>query len=50
MTATLTDRLQPPVLDRLTDDPPPQREEAEDRSVMTKPQRRQAVLRRRWPG
>jgi type VI secretion system protein ImpF len=45
VTANLKDRLQPALLDRLTDDNPQQREEAEDRRVMTKPQLRQAVLR-----
>lgn len=45
MTANLKDRLQPALLDRLTDDNPQQREEAEDRRVMSKTQLRQAVLR-----
>ena len=39
------DRLQPALLDRLTDDKPAERVEAEDRRVMTKAQLRQAVLR-----
>ena len=39
------DRLQPALLDRLTDDNPGQREEPVDRRVMTKSQIRQAVLR-----
>lgn len=39
------DRLQPALLDRLTDDAPGQREEPLDRRVMTKTQMRQAVLR-----
>jgi type VI secretion system protein ImpF len=39
------DRLQPALLDRLTDDNPGQREEAVDRRVMSKTQMRQAVLR-----
>ncbi len=43
---TLTrDRLQPALLDRLTDDDPFHREEAEERRMMTKSQLRQAVLR-----
>lgn len=43
--AEVRDRLQPALLDRLTDETPDQREEAEDRRVMTKGQLRQAVLR-----
>ncbi|WP_416762557.1 type VI secretion system baseplate subunit TssE [Roseateles sp. So40a] len=39
------DRLQPALLDRLTDDEPFHRVEAEDRRVMSKSQLRQAVLR-----
>lgn len=39
------DRLQPALLDRLTDDAPDQRAESEDRRVMGKAQLRQAVLR-----
>jgi type VI secretion system protein ImpF len=43
--ADARDRLQPALLDRLTDDTPGRRAEAEDRRVMTKAQLRQAVLR-----
>lgn len=39
------DRLQPALLDRLTDDSRHQQEEADDQRVMTKTQLRQAVLR-----
>ncbi|WP_343628415.1 type VI secretion system baseplate subunit TssE [Roseateles sp.] len=39
------DRLQPALLDRLTDEDPFDRVEAEERRVMTKSQLRQAVLR-----
>ncbi|QPF75636.1 type VI secretion system baseplate subunit TssE [Roseateles sp. DAIF2] len=39
------DRLQPALLDRLTDEDPVRREEAEERRVMSKSQLRQAVLR-----
>lgn len=39
------DRLQPALLDRLTDEAPGQRQEADDRRVMSKNQLRQAVLR-----
>jgi type VI secretion system protein ImpF len=39
------DRLQPALLDRLTDDDPHHREEAEHQRVMSKSQLRQAVLR-----
>ncbi|WP_374568610.1 type VI secretion system baseplate subunit TssE [Ideonella sp.] len=45
MSANLKDRLQPALLDRLTDDNPQQRDEADDRRVMSKSQLRQAVLR-----
>ena len=38
-------RLQPALLDRLTDDEPDQRKEAESHRVMSKTQLRQAVLR-----
>src|SRR5262249_38404558 len=38
-------RLQPALLDRLTDDEPDQRSEAESHRVMSKAQLRQAVLR-----
>jgi type VI secretion system protein ImpF len=41
----LRDRLQPALLDRLTDDAPLLREEPEDQRVMSKQQLRQAVLR-----
>ncbi len=41
----IRDRLQPALLDRLTDDAPGQRTEADDRRVMSKSQLRQAVLR-----
>lgn len=43
--AEVRDRLQPALLDRLTDEAPDQRVEAEDRRIMTKGQLRQAVLR-----
>lgn len=39
------DRLQPALLDRLTDDAPGQKTEADERRVMSKGQLRQAVLR-----
>ena len=45
MTQITRDRLQPALLDRLTDDDPFHRVEAEERRVMTKSQLRQAVLR-----
>lgn len=45
MSAHPRDRLQPALLDRLTDDEPHRREEAEEHRVMTKLQLRQAVLR-----
>jgi len=41
----LRDRLQPALIDRLTDDAPAQRTEPETRRVMSKSQLRQAVLR-----
>ena len=41
----LRNRLQPSLLDRLTDDQPGERVEAEDRRVMSRSQLRQAVLR-----
>lgn len=44
-TTPARDRLQPALLDRLTDDAPDQRVETEDRRVMSKAQLRQAVLR-----
>ncbi|MBI5255959.1 MAG: type VI secretion system baseplate subunit TssE [Burkholderiales bacterium] len=44
-TGELRDRLQPALLDRLTDDAPGQREEPVDRRIMSKTQLRQAVLR-----
>jgi type VI secretion system protein ImpF len=44
-TTELRDRLQPALLDRLTDHAPHQRQESEQDSVMTKAQLRQAVLR-----
>lgn len=44
-TAEVRDRLQPALLDRLTDDAPGQREEPVERRVMSKTQLRQAVLR-----
>ena len=43
--AETRDRLQPALLDRLTDDAPASRVEADDRRVMSKNQLRQAVLR-----
>ena len=42
-------RLQPSLLDRLTDDQPGERVEAEDRRVMSRTQLRQAVLRQQPP-
>jgi type VI secretion system protein ImpF len=42
---TPQDRLQPALLDRLTDDEPGTRQEARDRRVMSKSRLRQAVLR-----
>ncbi|MDQ2779485.1 MAG: type VI secretion system baseplate subunit TssE [Pseudomonadota bacterium] len=41
----IRDRLQPALLDRLTDEAPHQRHEADDRRVMSKTQLRKAVLR-----
>ena len=41
----IRDRLQPALLDRLTDEAPQQRTEADDRRVMSKTQLRKAVLR-----
>jgi type VI secretion system protein ImpF len=41
----MRNRLQPSLLDRLTDDAPTERTESEDRRVMSKTQLRQAVLR-----
>lgn len=43
--ADVRDRLQPALLDRLTDEAPQSRAEAEDTRVMSKNQLRQAVLR-----
>ena len=43
--ADVRDRLQPALLDRLTDEAPQSRVEAEDTRVMSKTQLRQAVLR-----
>ena len=43
--ATLRDRLQPALLDRLTDLAPQSRDESDDMRVMTKAQIREAVLR-----
>jgi type VI secretion system protein ImpF len=45
MTVDVRNRLQPALLDRLTDEHPDQRVEAEDHRVMSKTQLRQAVLR-----
>lgn len=44
-TSTLRERLQPALLDRLTDEAPDERTEAPERRVMTKAQLRAAVLR-----
>ena len=44
-TNEIRDRLQPALLDRLTDEKPDSGVEADDRRVMTKTQLRQAVLR-----
>lgn len=44
-TPEVRDRLQPALLDRLTDESPGQRQEADDRRVMSKGQLRHAVLR-----
>jgi type VI secretion system protein ImpF len=43
--AETRDRLQPALLDRLTDDAPASQLETDDRRVMSKSQMRQAVLR-----
>lgn len=43
--AEVRDRLQPALIDRLTDDAPHERVESEDHRVMSKSQVRQAVLR-----
>jgi len=43
--AEVRDRLQPALLDRLTDDAPDERVETEDHRVMSKARLRQAVLR-----
>jgi type VI secretion system protein ImpF len=45
MSADLRNRLQPALLDRLTDEHPEERQEAESERVMSKTQLRQAVLR-----
>ncbi len=45
MTTHPRDRLQPALLDRLTDDEPTRRDEADARRTMTRAQLRQAVLR-----
>ena len=44
-TLDVRNRLQPALLDRLTDDAPGERSEADDHRVMSKAQLRQAVLR-----
>ncbi len=44
-TVPIRDRLQPALLDRLTDDAPQHRTEADDQRVMSKTQLRRAVLR-----
>lgn len=44
-TVDARNRLQPALLDRLTDDAPGERQEADDHRVMSKAQLRQAVLR-----
>jgi len=44
-TGEVRDRLQPALLDRLTDEAPGQRDEPTERRVMSKVQMRQAVLR-----
>lgn len=44
-TADLRDRLQPALLDRLTDDDPSNTRDADERRVLNKTQLRQAVLR-----
>ena len=43
--ADVRDRLQPALLDRLTDDAPTERRESDDARVMSKAQLRRAVLR-----
>jgi type VI secretion system protein ImpF len=45
MSVDVRDRLQPALLDRLTDEHPDERKEAESHRVMSKAQLRQAVLR-----
>src|SRR6478736_761471 len=45
MSIDVRNRLQPALLDRLTDDHPDQRKEVESHRVMSKAQLRQAVLR-----
>ena len=45
MAVDVRNRLQPALLDRLTDDEPEQRQETESLRVMSKTQLRQAVLR-----
>jgi len=45
MSIDVRNRLQPALLDRLTDDNPDQRKEVESHRVMSKAQLRQAVLR-----
>jgi type VI secretion system protein ImpF len=45
MSVDVRNRLQPALLDRLTDDSPDERKEAEQHRVMSKQQLRQAVLR-----
>ena len=45
MAVDVRNRLQPALLDRLTDDEPEQRQETESHRVMSKTQLRQAVLR-----
>jgi type VI secretion system protein ImpF len=45
MSVDVRNRLQPALLDRLTDDRPDERKEAESHRVMSKAQLRQAVLR-----
>ena len=44
-TTDLRDRLQPALLDRLTDDQPERQHDADDKRVLNKNQLRQAVLR-----
>ena len=45
MAVDVRNRLQPALLDRLTDDEPEQRQETESHRIMSKTQLRQAVLR-----